>query len=187
MMDMASAHPELKLARLSPAGPLFAGALLLAFAHLAIYYPRLPQTVASHFDNRGNADGWSSKTLYASFLAVVYLVIAALFLGVKVSMSRFPARLLNVPNRDYWLSPQREQRTRTALSRSTLYLGSATLLLLIAISEMSFRANFTSERSMGYAPWYALAAYVVFTFGWMGRLLWRLRRAPPLQDAESTR
>lgn len=162
----------------SPVVALFWITFALALAHLAWQYRALPETVASHFDAAGRADGWSPKPTYLTFLAVVYVCVTALFLGVRATMRRMPGHQLNVPNRAYWLAPEREATTRERLSRSTLWLGWATLVLLIAVAHLSFQANHTPERSMGYAPWIALGCYTAFSLGWMVRLLHRFLRPP---------
>jgi hypothetical protein len=106
-------------------------------------------------------------------MAIVYCLIAALFWGVRASMRRFPANMLSVPCRDYWLAPHREALTRDMLARSTLWLGWATFLLLAGITDLSFRANDSPERSMGLTPWILVGAYLLFSVGWLIRLLHR--------------
>lgn len=162
----------------SPAKAILGVTLAVAIAHLLWWAPRLPETVASHFAADGHADGWSPRHVYLIFLGIADTIIAVLFLIVHVTMYRIAARSLNVPNRDYWLAPERELLTRRMLGRSTLWLGWGTLVLMIAVAENSFRANFTPERSVGWWPWYLLAGYAVFGFGWMGRMLYRLMNPP---------
>ena len=46
---------------------IYLGLLSLAILQAAWYYPRLPETVASHFSGSGIPDGWMSKQ---SFLLI---------------------------------------------------------------------------------------------------------------------
>lgn len=48
--------------------PLFAGAAL---------YPRLPETMATHWDFSGNANGWSSRAAHCVRPAAVYFGTAS--------------------------------------------------------------------------------------------------------------
>jgi uncharacterized membrane protein len=45
---------------------------------VAIYYPHLPDRVASHFGAGGVPDGWMSKAAFAAFSLVFPIAIAVL-------------------------------------------------------------------------------------------------------------
>jgi len=87
------------------------------FAHLAASSSHLPERVATHFDARGRPDGWMSRTEHLRFMAWFGLAFP-LFVPVIVYVIRFlPDRLLNLPNRDYWLAPGRRTETMAYLFR----------------------------------------------------------------------
>lgn len=157
----------------SPAMPVFGLTLAACLVHLAWYYPRLPETVAAHYDSLGQPDGWTSKATYATVLAVIYLLVAGLFLAVWTTMRRFPAHLISVPNRDYWMMPARQDYTRAALARNMLWLGWASLMLLAVITDLTFRANLREDQALGLTPWLVIGLYVLFCAATMGRLIYR--------------
>jgi serine/threonine-protein kinase len=115
----------------------------LVVVQIAWYWPRLPATVASHFDGSGRPNGWLSKEM---FLAV-YVGIVAL-LAVVFSAVRFiPTSLWNLPNRDYWLAPERRAATVARFSEEMLWFANATLALVLLTFELAFRANLPGGRS----------------------------------------
>lgn len=75
------------------------------------YWPRLPEHMASHFDEAGTADGYASRSAFMLlwFVALTLVNIWPIVLGPL--MRKFPARLINVPHKDYWLAaPKRRDR-----------------------------------------------------------------------------
>jgi uncharacterized membrane protein len=123
--------------------PLTVLLILVAVAagQLLHYYPRLPETIAVHFGPSGQADGWSAKTvffpIYAAIEAAIVLAgLAMAFLGEKV-----PPSLLNMPNRDYWLSSERRSASLSFFWTQATWIEAATLAFLIVVAEFVFRAN----------------------------------------------
>lgn len=88
----------------------------------------LPPVVATHFGWGGRANGFMSREAYQVFycglLAFMTLVIHASFAWLP---GRIPS-LVNLPNRDHWLEPAREEQTLATL-RS---FGAAMTLLILA-------------------------------------------------------
>ena len=80
-------------------------------------YSKLPDQLATHFDMSGKPDGWSSKgnffvTWYAVILGINALTI---FMTLMITKGKFPASILNVPNKDYWLAT--EERKEECIKR----------------------------------------------------------------------
>lgn len=114
---------------------------VVAAAQLLYYYPKLPATIAVHFGTSGQANGWSGKasffTIYAAIEAAIALAgIALAFLG-----ERIPTSFLNMPNRDYWLAPERREESLGFFWTQTIWIEAITLAFLVAIAELVFRAN----------------------------------------------
>ena len=59
--------------------------LILMWIYVIIEYPDLPETVASHFNGKGEVDGYSSKT-YMWFLPIISTV---LYIGLFV-LNKYP-------------------------------------------------------------------------------------------------
>ncbi len=156
---------------------LFIIALLLCIVQAAYYYPLLPDRVASHFGASGRPDAWSSKDSFVKIYLVVVAFVAVLFSGIGSLLRRTPASLINLPNKDYWLSPERAEETIALLSRQFLWFGSATLLLLLDIFNQSFRVQLGRSQTLEH-PVVSLVVYIGFTVIWSIVLIAKFRRKP---------
>ena len=81
--------------------------LAIAVIQSIYFYPRLPDTVVSHFDSRGMPNGWMSKQMFIA----IYMETMALMILIFYLVPRFPDQLRNIPNRDYWTAPERIKET----------------------------------------------------------------------------
>jgi uncharacterized membrane protein len=137
----------------------------LCLAQPAYYYPQLPEKVAVHFGVSGTPDSWSGKWAFTLFSYAVVLSILVLFLGISHGMSRIPPALINMPNKDYWLSENRRRETTGFMSRYVLWLGSGTVLFLLDIFHQSIQVSL--GRTAGLPHIYlSLGLYACFVAAW---------------------
>ena len=113
----------------------------VAAAQLLHYYTRLPETIAVHFGPSGQADGWSGKATFFTVFAVIEAAIALGGLAMARFGERIPPALLNIPNRDHWLSEDRRAESLSFFWTQTVWIEVMTLAFLIAVAEFVFRAN----------------------------------------------
>jgi len=151
---------------------------VVAAGQLLHYYPKLPETIAVHFAASGQANGWAGKAGFFPIFAVIEAAIVLLGLAAAFLGERMPASFLNMPNRDYWLSPERREESLTFFWTQATWIEAATLAFLIVIAEFMFRANLA-----GGAPTLTrdfLLVLVVFVAGilWLSfRIVRRFSRA----------
>lgn len=151
--------------------------LLLCIGHAMYYYPLLPDRVASHFGASGRPDAWSSKESFVKIYLIVVAVIALLFPGIGLILRKTPASMMNLTNKDYWLSPERKDETIAILYRQFLWFGSATLLLLLDIFHQSFRVHLGKAQALDH-PIASIVVYVVFTTFWSIGLIMKFKLKP---------
>jgi hypothetical protein len=100
----------------------------------------------------------------------VTLLIAALFIGIPRLLRSVPTGLINLPNKDYWLAPERREETMDRLASYFDVFACATVVLLLVVFELTSLASHGGGLSENYfLP--ALVAYVVFTAGWTVALI----------------
>src|SRR5262245_40603264 len=75
----------------------------------------MPEVVATHYDGAGNPNGWMSRTGMVGFHLGMLGVTALAFVGLPVALRRMSSTLINIPNREYWLAPERRAATLAAL------------------------------------------------------------------------
>ena len=151
--------------------------LTLNMAQAIYYYPLLPDRVASHFGASGQPDAWSDKESLVKVYFVVVAFIAILFPGIGLILRKAPLSLLNLPNKNYWLSPEHSQETIDFLSRQFLWFGSATLLLLLDIFHQTFQVHLGKASALEH-PVASIVVYVVFSLIWNVGLIVKFRGRP---------
>jgi len=151
--------------------------LLLCITHAVYYYPLLPDRVASHFGVSGRPDAWSGKETFMQIYLIVVAFIAVLFPGIGIVLRKAPTSLINLPNKDYWLSPERKQETVAVLSRQFLWFGSATLLFMLDMMHQTFRVHLGKAQALDH-PIASIVIYVAFSMFWSIGLIVSFMRKP---------
>lgn len=149
---------------------LAGGVLVIQAIH---YWPQLPDVMASHFGVDGEADGWSSKQSFFGIMLAVAALTIALFGLLPALVRSLPASMVNVPNRDYWLAPERRQDLLERIERGMIPFGVATLLFLAAVTQLVIRANLAPQGAASLdGLWPVLILYLALTPVW---LIWFVR------------
>jgi uncharacterized membrane protein len=150
--------------------------LLAAAADLAWYYPQLPAQIATHFNGQGVADGWSDKVGFAVGQGCLLVCMPAMFVGLSWLLPRIPVSLVNLPHRDYWLSPAHRATTLETLSQWMLGAGLLMSLFLGGLMHLMLAANLHPPARLG--PWFGVlvGADLTALVGIVTWLFWRFRR-----------
>jgi len=150
----------------------------LAAWHLVHYYPLMPEQMASHFGAGGRADGWSDKDTFFVVFGVMLAVMAGMFGGLALAIPAFPVSMVNIPNREHYLSPENRERTHGILVSFMLWFGTATMAFMILVADQTFRANLEPPHRLGDGFMVGLVAYLVFTVVATIVLILRFRKPP---------
>jgi len=141
--------------------------ILVVLLHISHYYPHLPARVASHFNAAGHPDGWLPKKAFMAVYAGTVALSALTCLLLSVFMKHIPESFINLPRKDYWLAPERIDRTRDTISRKVLIMGLATTFFLIGVMHLVFVANLGPESNLPMMPfWLLLGGFCCFTLWW---------------------
>jgi len=157
---------------------LMNGLLVAVVLQFLYYYPQLPQTVASHFDAAGRPNGWSSKEAFFGLYAFMVALQVLIFRVLPPQLGRLPSRLFSLPNRDYWLAPERRQETLGYFTASMAWFGFASILFAVITIQLVIEANLAQAPLNSAMMWVLLAAFLLFVFVWVARLLLRFARKP---------
>jgi serine/threonine-protein kinase len=112
----------------------------------------MPGSVASHFGLGGFANGFTSRESYARFMvALVLLVPSVVFFTTRFAL-RLPVAFINLPNKAYWLAPERRRSSLESLGKFGAVVAYATALLLCLVHWMVVQANRTQTPRLEAAP-----------------------------------
>lgn len=149
----------------------------VAAAHVGYFYSRLPLRVASHFNLAGDANGWMSRTAFAGSYVVLIALMAVVYCGLGWLLRRVPNGAINLPRRDYWLAPERRERTLEDIGRRLAGMGIATVLFLMVVFQLCIRANLDGTFRLPLNAMTLPLAFFITTLAlWLGRIVWRYGR-----------
>jgi uncharacterized membrane protein len=127
-------------------------------------FPLLPQRIASHFAANGVANGWMTKSQFLIVYAVFLLPAFFVEFRLHLSIARTPEKRLNLPNKQYWLAPERRAETFAYIELFCAWFGCALLLLEVCAMGLAMQANFLSPPHMPTTPIVSLlVGFAVFT------------------------
>jgi hypothetical protein len=149
-----------------------AGVLLVSF-----HWQHLPDRVASHFNGSGVADGWMSRDANFFLSAGILVGLTASFALLGFMMRRLPGRWINLPNKGYWLAPDRADTTRGSLATWCWVFGTLLNVFLLFVFHMVFLANTADPVAMNNTAMMAgLLVYLVVSLGSVVALLLRFSK-----------
>jgi hypothetical protein len=129
------------------------------------YYPRLPAEVARHFGAAGQPDAWCGKGQFLIFHLGTIAFLAGVFLGVGLVLRKLPAGFINLPNKEYWLAPERRQQTLDYLQPRFLWLGSLTMVFLLDAAGQTFQVHLGQAARLNHM-WQGLGVFLAATATW---------------------
>ncbi len=159
----------------------FVSAFLLGGIEMLYFYPLLPDRMAVHFNAAGAADGWGPKNYFFMTMEAVYAVLLLLFGALPLLLRRLPESLMNLPNKDYWLAPERKAQTMDRLMGQLLFVGAMALLLMDCVLYLSLKANFSARPFLRpELLWGIITVFFIASIAWTIFLLrsFRLPKAP---------
>lgn len=158
---------------------LFVVLAVIAAIYFSSVYAKLPEIGASHFDAYGNPNGWQSKQAFLTFFIGVTLIPAVLVFAVPAIIKAIPADLINLPNKRYWLSPERSADTLEFLSSRFAWFGCAVYVLMLFVFNYAMQSNLhPHDRPNPNSMWAPLIAFAAFAAVWSVLLALRFTRTP---------
>lgn len=153
--------------------------LLYATVHFGFVYPQLPGVVASHFDGRGVPNGWQPKQAFFGVVVVVSMVAAMIGFAMPKMIAVLPPPLIHLPNKNYWLAPERRAETMAFLEANFAWFACALFLFNILAFDYAVQINLRPGNPPGPARfWYILAAFLIFTVVWTIQIVTKFLRPP---------
>ena len=151
--------------------------LVFATGFVIVTGRSLPTIVASHFVAGGTANGFMPRATYLSTI-IALLVGLPLFVALISSFTTIlPTRFIDLPNREYWLAPERQADTLDFLRKQGARFGIILAVFLCVVHWLVVRANARSPALFPESLFYAgMAVFLVGLIVWLGAFIAHFRR-----------
>lgn len=133
---------------------------------------QFPAKVATHFNAAGMPNGWMTRSQHITGMLVVGVGLSLFIVGVFLLMRLANGDLINLPNRDYWLAPERKAETLDDLLRRGVWLACMMVAFDAALHFLILRANnqvpvLLSNTQMGWLSGALLTGIVIWLIGFL--------------------
>jgi uncharacterized membrane protein len=129
----------------------------------------LPERFATSFNFSGEAEGWMDRSSYMTFVSVMGTVGVLTFVLVGFLCRYLPGKWINIPQREYWLAPERRADTLGYVSCQMLWFASILCCLFIAVHISTIRDNRLNPPHMPMGEFMAIIGCFL-----AGTLIWTL-------------
>jgi uncharacterized membrane protein len=137
---------------------------------------RLPTLVAAHFDAAGRATGYLPREPYIALLLLITVLVPLLVVIIPSRALSHPDVRINLPNRDYWLAPERREATVRFLSRQMSLFAWLLIAFLCYAQWLVVRANALNPPTLDSGAFLdGLVLFLACTLFWIVRLIRRFR------------
>ena len=127
----------------------------------------------------GGADGYMGKGLYTLLMLGLVVVVPAFIAASSLVVRRLPPQLVNLPNKRYWLAPERRDASLQALGSLNSRFALALAVFLCFVHWLVVQAHSAQPPRLNEA-WFlsGLALFGVATLLWLVSLFRRFGRVP---------
>jgi hypothetical protein len=155
---------------------IFIGLVLLGSLFVNQTVNGLPPQVAVHFDDAGQATSFMPSGRYRLFV-LLFTVVLPIALVATMTSAYSRATDFKLPNRDYWLAPQRIARTRSFLVAHGIWFGSLLVGLMCFMHWLVIDANRQHPPQLSnQALFIGLLVLLGCMVAWIGTLMVAFRR-----------
>lgn len=135
------------------------------------YYPLLPEKIATHFGSTNNPSSYSGKTEFILLYSIIILFLTTMFWGINYLIKTGGDSMVNLPNKKYWLAPERRDSTIDILRANMNFFGLLTFLFMLLNQVYIFEANLLPDIKLGDSFWITFVAYMFLIMIWLIRMV----------------
>jgi uncharacterized membrane protein len=144
--------------------------------YFAFMYPQLPNLMASHFNAGGAATAFMPKAGFFGLFLFVMIFASIPSFFVPRQIAALPNNKINLPNKEYWLAPERRAETVQYVGLQMGWFGCALLALLLYGFYFAVAANLRPNHAFDSTSFLVgLGAFFAFIVVWLTRLIGHFR------------
>jgi uncharacterized membrane protein len=139
----------------------------------------MPTLVASHFGASGIADAFMPRGRYMTLMLCVTILLPMIVaLPLAIGLNN-PNVKINLPNRDYWLAPERRADTVAYIRQQMMRFGVALLLFICFAHWLVVRANAHMPPTLSLVSFVSgLLVFAAYAIVWIALHYTRFRHVP---------
>lgn len=156
--------------------PLFVLTLAVCLVELFWAYNQLPERVHAHFSSWLHLGGEGPRWILVAICGAIPVLIAiAALISIRL-VKRQPDKFVQIPNRDYWMSPIRRDRTLDSIVSRIYLLGAVKFAADAIFIYAAVRANLAGTSELNPRLLFFLACgFVIAKIALAAQLFWRFR------------
>ena len=139
----------------------------------------LPPLVASHFNASGVADGFMTKENYTVTMLAVSVGLPGFIALISLGLHKLPVSLINIPHREYWLSPERHADSMQTIKG---FMDVLACILVVFLSYVHWLVVLANAHQPPVLSGSGIYAGLIFLMLLIGIWSWVLIRAFHLND-----
>ena len=151
--------------------------LILSVAFILGTAQNLPPVVASHFDLSGTPDATMPRDQFTNLFLTIMVLTSSLMALLPMLIAKLPPQMINIPNRMYWLSPDRIDETKQILQAYLLIFASKLCCFMAVIFWLIVQAHLHNPPQLStHHLMVATGVFVLMTIFWSLRLSARFKK-----------
>jgi hypothetical protein len=168
--------PKLRRPATRLTATLFLLTLVACLVELFWAYNQLPERVHAHFPSWVHLDGEGPKWVFVVICTAIPVLIAiAALISIRL-VKRQPDKFVQIPNRDYWMSPIRRDRTLDLIASRIYLLGAVKFVADGVFIYAAVRANLAGTSELNPRLLFFLACgFVIVKIALAAQLFWRFQ------------
>ncbi len=158
---------------------VFIASVLLAAVFIWSTADQLPAIIATHFDAGNKPNGWMSHMGYRQYILGFLVGLPTLSMFLAGGLPKLMPLRVNVPNREYWLSPERREASLNFLFAHGCRLGCLMAFEIAGVHYMTLEAHRSIPPQLSMQVFLPMVAiFFLGIIAWIGTLYWRFRKIP---------
>jgi uncharacterized membrane protein len=151
---------------------VFAVLAFVGFLQARLFAATMPPVVATHFGSSGAPNGWQTQSQFFTLELILLGVCLLLAFGIPRLVRALPLSLVNLPNKEYWLAPERRNATLAYFKAQFAWFGCVVLAFLLVVNQLVFQANQTQPRHLDSTTFViAMLGFLAYMGIWTVRLV----------------
>ncbi|MFA6033441.1 MAG: DUF1648 domain-containing protein [Myxococcota bacterium] len=138
----------------------------VAGVQISYFWGLMPPMMASHFGAGGQPNGWMNKESFVAIYVMVLALLNVIPLIGAIIIKKVPRSMINLPNKEYWLAPERIDRTAGMFMSYMEVFSAGITAFMVFVFQLAFRANIEKTAMDSMVMFIAIGALVAFSIAW---------------------